>query len=213
MAGAIPTDASAVVMTLTGHQAAAPGFIQAIPTGGATALGSSSNINLDRAKWVADGVRNRLQVFDASVYPPVARTTVDLPAQPRWLAVSLDGRLRILQRSTDPGSGYPSGRDRARRDRGEWRDVASAVPGQSAAGGRPPSAVVGNLTRPTPRVRVRPADPDGHVDQVGSTSTLNINGPNRIVAAANILNGVTGSITVHNQSATNLVYDVTGLFL
>jgi len=25
--------------------------------------------------------------------------------------------------------------------------------------------------------------------------------------------GVTGSITVHNQSATNLAYDVTGLFL
>jgi hypothetical protein len=33
------------------------------------------------------------------------------------------------------------------------------------------------------------------------------------VAAANVLSGVTGSITVHNQSATNLVYDVTGLFL
>ncbi len=49
MAGAIPTDASAVVMTLTGDQATAPGYIQAIPTGGATALRSSSNINLDRA--------------------------------------------------------------------------------------------------------------------------------------------------------------------
>ena len=41
---------------------------------------------------VADGVQNRLQVFDASVYPPVARTTVDLSAQPRWIAFSLDGR-------------------------------------------------------------------------------------------------------------------------
>jgi DNA-binding beta-propeller fold protein YncE len=42
--------------------------------------------------WVADGVQNRLQVFDASVYPPVARTAVDLPAQPRWIAFSIDGR-------------------------------------------------------------------------------------------------------------------------
>ena len=55
--------------------------------------------------------------------------------------------------------------------------------------------------------------PTGTSTPIGSTSTLNINGPNRIVAAANVLNGVTGSITVHNQSATHLVYDVTGLFL
>ena len=45
-----------------------------------------------RELWVADGVQNRLQVFDASVYPPVARTTVDLPDQPRWIAFSIDGR-------------------------------------------------------------------------------------------------------------------------
>jgi hypothetical protein len=45
-----------------------------------------------RELWVADGVQNRLQVFDASVYPPVGRTTVDLSAQPRWLAFSIDGR-------------------------------------------------------------------------------------------------------------------------
>ena len=42
--------------------------------------------------WVADGVQNRLHVFDASVYPPVARITVDLSAQPRWIAFSMDGR-------------------------------------------------------------------------------------------------------------------------
>ncbi len=45
-----------------------------------------------RELWVADGVRNRLHVFDATVYPPVARTTIDLAAQPRWIAFSLDGR-------------------------------------------------------------------------------------------------------------------------
>ena len=46
----------------------------------------------ERELWVADGVRNRLQVFDASVYPPVARAAVDLPAPPRWIAFSIDGR-------------------------------------------------------------------------------------------------------------------------
>jgi DNA-binding beta-propeller fold protein YncE len=49
-----------------------------------------------RELWVADGVQNRLQVFDASVYPPVARTTVDLPAQPRWIAFSIDGRYAYV---------------------------------------------------------------------------------------------------------------------
>lgn len=45
-----------------------------------------------RELWVADGVRNRLHVFDATVYPPVAMTSIDLPAQPRWITFSLDGR-------------------------------------------------------------------------------------------------------------------------
>jgi DNA-binding beta-propeller fold protein YncE len=46
----------------------------------------------ERELWVADGVRNRLHVFDASVYPPVALTAIQLPAQPRWIAFSVDGR-------------------------------------------------------------------------------------------------------------------------
>jgi len=45
-----------------------------------------------RELWVADGVRNRLHVFDATVYPPAALTAVALSAQPRWLAFSMDGR-------------------------------------------------------------------------------------------------------------------------
>jgi hypothetical protein len=46
----------------------------------------------ERELWVADGVANRLIVFDAREYPPVQRTAVELPAQPRWLAFSSDGR-------------------------------------------------------------------------------------------------------------------------
>lgn len=45
----------------------------------------------EKELWVADGVRNRLQVFDAGVYPPVVRTAIDLRAQPRSIAFSLDG--------------------------------------------------------------------------------------------------------------------------
>jgi len=46
----------------------------------------------ERELWVADGVSNRLHVFDATVYPPVALATIDLQAQPRWIAFSADGR-------------------------------------------------------------------------------------------------------------------------
>jgi hypothetical protein len=60
----------------------------------------------ERELWVADGVRNRLVVFDATVYPPVQRTAVGLQAQPRWLAFSADGRYvypstgDIIERAT-----------------------------------------------------------------------------------------------------------------
>jgi DNA-binding beta-propeller fold protein YncE len=46
----------------------------------------------ERELWVADGVRNRIQVFDASMYPPMPLAGVDLSAQPRWIAFSTDGR-------------------------------------------------------------------------------------------------------------------------
>src|SRR5439155_2165728 len=46
----------------------------------------------ERELWVADGVRNRLHVFNAGVYPPVALAAIDLSAPPRWIAFSVDGR-------------------------------------------------------------------------------------------------------------------------
>jgi len=47
----------------------------------------------ERELWVADGVQNRLQTFDATVYPPVLFTAIELPSQPRWIAFSHDGRF------------------------------------------------------------------------------------------------------------------------
>lgn len=46
----------------------------------------------ERELWVADGVDNRLHVFDASTYPPVASTTIEVRAQPRWIMFGIDGR-------------------------------------------------------------------------------------------------------------------------
>lgn len=47
----------------------------------------------ERELWVADGVDNRLHVFDATTYPPVASTTIEVRAQPRWITFSVDGRF------------------------------------------------------------------------------------------------------------------------
>jgi DNA-binding beta-propeller fold protein YncE len=50
----------------------------------------------ERELWVADGVRNRIQLFDAGVYPPVPVAAIELPTQPRWIAFSRDGRFAYL---------------------------------------------------------------------------------------------------------------------
>jgi DNA-binding beta-propeller fold protein YncE len=46
----------------------------------------------ERELWVADGVDNRLHVFDATTYPPVPATTIEVRAQPRWVTFGIDGR-------------------------------------------------------------------------------------------------------------------------
>ena len=46
----------------------------------------------ERELWVADGVRNRLHVFDAAVYPPAPLASIELSAQPRAITFSVDGR-------------------------------------------------------------------------------------------------------------------------
>jgi DNA-binding beta-propeller fold protein YncE len=50
----------------------------------------------ERELWVADGVRNRIQIFDAGVYPPVPLAAIELLAQPRSIAFGRDGRFAYL---------------------------------------------------------------------------------------------------------------------
>lgn len=46
----------------------------------------------ERELWVADGVDNRVHVFDSTTYPPVAVTSIEVRAQPRWITFGIDGR-------------------------------------------------------------------------------------------------------------------------
>lgn len=46
----------------------------------------------DGELWVADGVGNRLRVFDSTQLPPVHVASIPLARQPRWVMFSRDGR-------------------------------------------------------------------------------------------------------------------------
>jgi len=46
----------------------------------------------DKELWVADGVGNRLRIFDSTQLPPVLVASIQLDRQPRWITFGLDGR-------------------------------------------------------------------------------------------------------------------------
>ncbi len=70
----------------------------------------------ERELWVADGVDNRLHVFDATTYPPVASTTIEVRAQPRWITFGIDGRYAypstgdVIDRESEESRGDAGGR-------------------------------------------------------------------------------------------------------
>ena len=45
----------------------------------------------EKELWIADGVGNRLRVYDATNYPPNEKSSIALPRQPRWITFSRDG--------------------------------------------------------------------------------------------------------------------------
>jgi hypothetical protein len=213
MTRAIPADASAVVMTLTVDRGLAPGYVQAIPTAGPTPLQASSNINIDQAgETMANTVIVPLGTDGAVTLFTQSGADLVVDVVGYFTGPSDPSSTTGLFNPIPPRRIHDSRLEGGLVSSGATFDVPVRADPQLAA--IPPSAVVGNLTATdTTASGYVQLIPTGTTTPVGSTSTLNINGPNRIVAASNILSGVTGSITVHNQTATNLVYDVTGYFL
>ncbi len=209
---AVPADAAAVVMTVTADQGIAPGYVQVIPTGGATALRASSNINIDRAgETMANtvivplGTNGTVTLFSQSgtqlvadvvgyftgSSAPSATTGLFMPIEPQRVRDTRVGGAIVAAGSTF--------------------DVPLAI-------GRlvtiPPSAVAGTITATdTIASGYVQVFPTGSSTTVGSTSSVNVNGADRVVAGSTVLATSTGSLTVHSQPAAHLVYDVTGFFL
>ena len=209
---AVPADATSVVMTLTADQGTAPGFIQAIPTGGATALGASSNLNVDAT---GEPISNTV------IVPIGADGTVTLFSQSgAHLIADVVGYFTGASAPSDvKGLFVPIAPSRVADSRVTGNLIASgatlniALAGRAGLTSTPPSAIAGNVTATnTTASGYVQVIPSGSSTPIGSTSTLNISGANRTIAATNILSATTGSITVHNQSATHLLYDVTGFF-
>ncbi len=208
----VPADAAAVVMTVTADQGLAPGFVQVVPTGGTTAFRASSNINVDRAgETVANtvivplGTNGTVTLFSQSGAQLVADvvgyfTGSSAPSATTGLFIPIEPqRVRDTRATGAPVAA------------GSTFDVPLAI-GRLVA--IPPSAVAGTITATdTTAPGFVQVFPTGSSTAVGSTSSVNINGAGRVVAGATVLATSTGSLTVHSQPATHLVYDVTGFFL
>ena len=214
VAGTIPADAEAVVMTLTATNTQAPGFVQAVPTGGATALGASSNVNIDRtgdttANSVivpvgsggnvtlfthagADLVADVVGYFTGSSAAP-STTGLFVAVTPQRLAdTRVTGTVASANSTiTVPIAGRPSLPEFA------------------------PTAIAGTLTATETSdsgfVQVFPTG--STVTTAGSTSTLNFNGPGRTQAVATITGATSGSLSLFTSSSTHLIYDISGYFI
>ena len=217
--GGLPaTGVSAVALNVTLTEATAPGFVQVIPTGGATEPGRSSNLNAEQADAtianlaiVPVGADGSVTLFtqsgthlvvdvagyftDASVAPSLSGLFV--PATPTRL---LDTRL------TSPGP-IAAGGTASVETTGGAGLAAGIQPGRVAA-------VVANLT-------ATEAEGPGYVQGIptnhgifGSSSNVNIQHAGQTIANAAMLTvGDGDDVTLFTFNATHLICDVAGWFL
>jgi DNA-binding beta-propeller fold protein YncE len=52
--------------------------------------------NDEREVWLADGITDRIRIFDNTVMPPKEIASIKTTAGPYWIAVGLDGRLSYI---------------------------------------------------------------------------------------------------------------------
>jgi hypothetical protein len=94
------------------------------------------------------------------------------------------------------------------------KTITVPVAGRTNLPDPPPTAIAGTLTaNETADRRFAQVFPTGSTTAVGSTSTLNWNGPRHTEAVATIVGAPRGSVSIYASSATHLIYDITGYFL
>lgn len=214
--GPVPDGARAVVMNVTATDAAGPGYVQVVPTGGSTAFGASSNLNVDRAGQTVPNLVIVPVGTDGSVTFYSQRGTQLVVDVAGWFtgdtaAVSTDGLLHTVEpaRLLDT-------RDAARTPTMGPIAAGGAVRVEAAGrGGVPATGVAAVVVNATIDAATAPGYgqlfPTGRATP-GSSSTLNVEraGQTRANAAVTALGG--GALSFFTQSGGQLLVDVTGWF-
>ena len=211
----VPAGASAVVLNLTATDATA-GFLQVVPTGGTTAFGASSNVNVTTVGQTipnlvvvpigADGTVTVYSQSGANVVVDVIGyfTGAAAPLSSDGLFVPLDP-ARILDTRTGPGA--PAAKPGASTALNLQVASAGGVPGLGATG------AFMNVT-------ITDANAAGFVQvyptgqgTAGATSNLNVEraGQTRPNAVFTGL-GTAGQVTLYTLTGGHLVADVAGWF-
>lgn len=205
--GGVPSNASAAVLTVTGVNTTAAGFVTVYPAG--TSLPTASNVNFDFAGQVMAnmatvklGAGGAVDVYmqrpmDVVVDVSGAYVPVSGPVSGGRLVTRADGAFRVLD-TRDRGFGVGQGGI-------ERVDVSSAgVPANAVA-------VVVNLTATRTSVGFWTAYPTGQ--PLPNASNLNIDTPGQTRAAqAIVLLSGSPAFNVYSMGGGDLIVDVTGWF-
>jgi hypothetical protein len=216
-AGVPATGVSAVALNVTLTEATAPGFVQVIPTDGATAPGQSSNLNAEHAgQTIANfvivpiGGDGSVTVFTQSgthlvvdVAGYYTDATSDASLTGLFVPASPTRLLDTRQTSPAPVGGGQSVPVEATGAAGAG---AGVVAGQVAA-------IVGNLT-------ATEAGAPGYVQALptnhgtfGNSSNLNIDHQGQTIANAGVFTvGAGDAVTLYTFASTHIILDISGWF-
>jgi hypothetical protein len=213
--GGVPTTgASAVALNVTATEATAPGFVQVIPTGGSTAVASSSNLNLTAAgQTIANlvvvplGDAGRVTLYSeggAHLLADVAGYFTDASA-----ASGTTGLFQAIQ----------PGRLLDTREGGQAKpgDQSSVVVDPLGREGVPAAGVSGVVLNVTAVQPVAPGFvqvfPTGRAT-AGTSSNVNITRAGQVIANSALATlGDGGNVTLYTSRSTHLVADVFGYYL
>ena len=211
-AGGIPTSGvSSVAMTLTATQSSGPGFVQVVPTGGPTALGATSNVNLTGAgQTVANlvivpvGTGGTVQVYNSSgthlIVDVVGYFTNSTAASSDMgLFVPVSPARLMDTRTTSPATAGSK--------------TALAPLGQAGIPADGVSAVFLNPTATaTTGAGFLQLYPAGR-GTPGASSSLNFTGPGQTIANASIAAlGDLGVVSIYTPATTEILVDAFGYF-
>jgi hypothetical protein len=207
-AGAVPARATAVALNVTATEALGKGFVQVLPTNGAS-FGSSSSLNIEAA---GDTVANFV------IAPVGAGASVTFYSQSgAHLIADLVGYYEPVDLEIEAGRSVTVSPTRLLDTRGGPKPgpataLVLPVAGTSAVPYGDASAVVLNVT-------LTEADAPGFVQVIptggptplGASSSLNASRAGQTVANLVVVPlGADGSVTLYTQSGAHLIADVMG---